>query len=120
MERPIIELTLPECQARVILYQFLVNGEYREIQRSLLKDVKIDTKNPEQVEIGELSGQFALDQQDLTLSFLIKEIFTQDGTKVEDTKAFVYTLSVDDASILYEKINELSEASKLTKEAKKK
>jgi len=125
MERPTIEITLPDSGARVVLNKNLTNGEYRQIQKGLVKHIKI---NPNQVDpdkegsgidIGEIPAELAFEQQDLALKYLVKEVWIGEN-QITDVDKFVFDLSLEDGEVLYNKINELDASSKLSKEAKKK
>lgn len=121
MERPTTELTLPESKAKIVIYSFLTGGDFRKIQRQLLKDLKITEK---QVQSGnffeDISASVGLDQQDLVLEFLIKEATDSSGKKVENIKEFVYNLSIPDSNFLYQTSSKITAGSNLSKELKKK
>lgn len=120
MERPTIEVVLPESKAKVVMFTFLRNGDFRKIQRRLFEGVTIDLKSGSEPELNKLQGSTALDHQEMVLSLLISEAFLQDGSRVDSLDQFVYDLSIEDANILYAKADELSNSSKLSAEAKKK
>lgn len=131
MDRLTIELVLPESGAKIILYQHLTGGQYRDIQKGLFKDIKVNVSNVkgDKEEAGkaiskellkEIPASLLFEQSELTLLFLIKEIFDKDNLKVEDVKSFVYNLSQKDSDTLYNKVDELEASSTLSEEVKKK
>lgn len=119
MERKTIELILPESKAKVVLYEFLTGGDFRAIQKKLLGSTNIslqDVKAP-----NDISGAALMDADDFTAKILIKSIAIGDGPEeVTDVDKFVYNLSIIDSNTLFEKVREISNASNLSSEAKKK
>lgn len=129
--RPVTEIVLPESQAKVVLYQYLTGGQYRDIQKGLFKNTSIDASGlgvnkEERAEVlskellKNVPAAILFEQSELTLQFLIKEIHDQQGTKIDDHKAFVYNLTQKDSDFLYSKADELEQASRLGDEVKKK
>jgi len=120
MERATTEITLPESKAKVVLYSYLTGGEFRDIQRRLADKVAIQVEDGKVRELQGMQASMMIDEADFTVDFLVKEIFTADGAKVEDVKTFIYNLSIDDNKFIFDKAGEISAASTLSKEAKKK
>lgn len=122
-ERPTIEIVLPLAKARVILYQYLRNGDFRNIQRRLADTIKfkVETLEPGQKPTPpEFSGGAAIMEQDYTLELLTKEIIDAAGNPVTNIADFYYNIRREDGDLLYAKANELNAASRLTDESKKK
>ena len=131
MERPTIELLLPISGARVVLYQYMTTGQFRDLQKALVKDVQFDLskldpnekdqeKTAKSVEIKSISPVIGYEQEEMVLKFLVKEIIAKEGNTITDITAFVYDLPRSDGDLLYKKINELENKSSLSEEAKKK
>ena len=131
MERPTIELLLPISGARVVLYQYMTTGQFRDLQKALVKDVQFDLskldpnekdqeKTAKSVEIKSISPVIGYEQEEMVLKFLVKEIIAKEGNTITDITAFVYDLPRSDGDLLYKKINELENQSSLSEEAKKK
>lgn len=120
MDRPTIEIILPESKSKVSMYTYLTSGQYREIQKSLLKEVKVDPNKGQDQKIGEISADVVFEQQDAICKFLIKEISDNEGKKIDDIGAFIYDLSIKDGNTLYAKVNEIDSNSRLGAEGKKK
>ena len=124
--RPTIEFTLPDSQARVVMYSFFRGGDYRELQKELLKTIQIDinpareSKNVEDAKIDKVSGSITLQQEELALRYLIKEIIKVGGEKVVDIADFVYNCSIEDNEFVYDKADEVTRKSRLSAESKKK
>lgn len=119
MERPTVDITLPESGATVTLYEYLTNGENRALKRIALSGTKfkiIDGK-PDKEQFVDTS--FTIDMEDQALKFLIRSVLLN-GQVVTDTTAFVNNLTAKDADLLYEKINAVTTASVLKDEDKKK
>lgn len=121
-DRPTEELKLTESGAVVTLYSTVTTGDYRKIQRAVMEGMKVryNTKDPTNPDIQDISGSVTMDQEEVVLSCLLVKIVKEDGTEVENIKEFIYNLPVPDGTALYEKVNELSANSSLSKEAKKK
>lgn len=116
-ERQTIELVLPKSGARVILFAYLRNGDFRQIQRKIADQIKIDPANPSKPDI---KASLAYDEQEFGLELLTKEVFNKAGEKIENTKDFYYDLDMSDGEILYAKINEITQGSTLDDESRKK
>lgn len=116
-ERPTIQIVLPRCKATVYLYSFMRNGDFRLMQRRLGENVKLDPKNPQGVEFTLAS---AIDEQEIALELMSQKVLNAAGEEVADKKDFFYNLDISDADVLYAKVNELTVASNLTEESKKK
>src|SRR5882672_3016462 len=112
MERPTLELLLPQSKAKVVLYKYLSNGQFNDIQKSLLSNVKInmsdlsddDAKNAEVLKksMNDIPANLAFNQGELLQKFIIKEIYNEDGTIVltESIVQFVYDLPISDGQLL--------------------
>lgn len=117
MNRQTIDIELPDSRARVSLYEYLTNGESRSIKRIALSSFRYEVKGGESVQ--NFPAEVTLDMQDKALSFLIKEIYIGD-IKIEDVSSFVNDLTENDGRILYDKVDEITKASTLSPEQKKK
>lgn len=121
MERPTTELILPVSKAKVVLFTYLTNGEYKNLQRELFKSIQIDPNVPmEEQKVEKLSATLALDQTEFATKYLVKEIFNEDGTKVENVDDFIFNLRIEDGNVLSDKVRELDDSSRLSEKAKKK
>lgn len=124
MERKTIELILPESKARVTLYELLVSGDFRAIQSKILESVDIDFKGINKKEDlkmpTNIPASAIIDSENFTVRLCIKSVVNFDNTIPSDINEFVYNLSSEDNNILFEKVREISNASKLSSEAKKK
>jgi hypothetical protein len=126
MERKTIEVILPESGAKVLLFAYLVNGDYKLIQKKLSSTVKMrlgDDGKPlpgEADKMREIPMSLMLEEAEATQRVLVKEIVLSDGSPVMNVDEFIYNLSIADAKILDEKTDEISKASTLSSDAKKK
>lgn len=121
-DRPTEDIKLAESGATVTLYSSMTTGDYRKIQRAVMDGMKVkfDAKDPQNPDIQDISGSVTMDQEEAVLKCLLVRIVDKDGNEVENTQEFVYNLPIPDGNDLYEKVNELSASSSLSKEAKKK
>jgi len=132
MERPTLELLLPQSKAKVVLYKYLSNGQFNDIQKSLLSNVKInmsdlsddDAKNAEVLKksMNDIPANLAFNQGELLQKFIIKEIYNEDGTIVltESIVQFVYDLPISDGQLLQAELTRIEKESNLSAQAKKK
>lgn len=130
MDRPTIDLLLPESKATVTLYQYVSHGQYKELQRQLIKGTKIDLsklgddkeKNAEILKdaVKDIDTEIALDQEMLLQKYLIKEVHLEDGAIVPDPILFVFNLTIADGNVLQAKLSEIEESSNLSAQGKKK
>ena len=120
--RPTEDLTLPDCKAKVVMYQFLTGGQLRDIQKVFANEIGFDPIKGKSQEIKTLvKGSVLLDAQDKALMLCVKSITLENGTPVENISNFIYELSPADSDFLYERANALiGEKSALDPEAKKK
>lgn len=129
------EITLPASGARVVLYNTLVSGDYKIIQREVAKLMKIDMSAiPEGLSEEEaqkdrdsrykeamknISGEVVILQDELVAKLSIKEAFYKDGSKVEDIAAFLYNLPIPDGKLIDEEIKKIDDNSVHSEEQKK-
>lgn len=118
-DRPTVEVILPRTGARVVLYEFLLNREMREVKKKLLSQAKVTVSENKEVKMDDFDPSITVDMQDMTIKLLIKEAYL-DGVQVEDVVAFVDNLPSDDGDVLYSQADEITRGSKLTQEKKKK
>lgn len=124
--RPTIEIVLPDCGAKVVMYSFIRGGDYREIQKSLLNAVLVDINDATEshdmkdAKIDKLSGAVTLEQEEMALRYIVKEVITAEGERVDDAMAFIYNSSIEDNEFVYAKANEITRKSRLSAESKKK
>lgn len=123
MERTTKELILPSSQCKVVLYDTLVSGDFKKLQRKILENIKIDL-NSEAAdlpkELKDIPAVVAVDNQEFTLKLLIKEIFDKSGEKIVDIDSFLYNLPIQDSTFLDNNVAEISKSSQLSTEDKKK
>jgi hypothetical protein len=122
-QRQTIEVVLPECKAVVTLYKYLRNGDFRLLQKEMANSVKFKVQIAEEgkePEAKEIPGSLIFEDEDRALELLTKEIKLADGTPVTDIKDFYYNLTRTDGEFIYTKANELTKASSLTAETRKK
>lgn len=112
-----IELKLPMSGYTVVLKPFLTIGQSRELQCLLLESDVFDVNT--QKFTGKNSSS-VLKMQDKTLEFLGKEIKDSTGKILPFTLEFIAGLPQQDGQLIYAKADEISNASNLTAEAKKK
>ena len=120
--RPTEDLTLPECKAKVVMYQFLTGGQLRDIQKIFANEIGFDPIKGKSQELTTLvKGSVLLDAQEKALLLSVKSINLEDGTVVDNISDFIYQLSPADSNLLYERANALiGEKSALDPESKKK
>lgn len=123
MERTTKELILPSSQCKVVLYDTLVSGDFKKLQRKILENIKIDL-NSEAAdlpkELKDIPAVVAVDNQEFTLKLLIKEIFDKSGEKIVDIDSFLYNLPIQDSTFLDNNVAEISKSSQLSTDDKKK
>lgn len=113
---PTIELTLPETGCVVILNKYLTTGQSRELQRIILGQGKID---PGKSELNTLDAASVFDMQDKAVTMLVKEYRFNEETKAF-TKEWLDNLPPKDGNLIYNKVNDIVQASQMTDEGKKK
>lgn len=136
--RTTIEIVLKECNATVVFYSCLVNGELKEIDKHMAKylnmnfDMSADLTPEERKKIAEASiaeqlknipSTIGFEEAELHAKFLTKEIRTAEGETLSTPEAiasFVYDLSAADAEIYDKKVEEIAKGSKHSEESKKK
>ena len=123
--RNTVPLLLPDCQATVYLYEFMVSGDFRRLQRKMLDSVKmkmnVKNNDPKQLpEINEVPGSIMMDDDEEAVKIMVERIVTVEGTTVGNKDDYIYNLSVADGDLLFEKVKEITNASRLTPAAKKK
>lgn len=113
---PSLTIALPETGQTVVLNKYLTTGQSRELQRILLEEGKV---NVETGSIENISPATFMKMQDKAAEFLIRG--TSEGEDIKPfSKDWLDSLPVADGNLLYEKINELTNASNLNPEVKKK
>ncbi len=117
MERLTIEVELLDSGAKAVLYESLRHGDFRNLQKKLLQDIRVDIDGSRS---GGLNAVTAFEENDMVLEMLLKDIIDKDGSSVEDKMDFVFNLSIADGRILMAKVKEISDDSALSAEAKKK
>lgn len=126
MEKPTIEFVLPDCGAKVVMYAFVSGGDYREMQKFLLNSIQVDvnaatgSRDMKDIRVDKLSGTITMEQEEMALKYLLKEIFTTEGNKVDDMLKFIYDCSIEDSDFVFAKANEVTLKSRLSSETKKK
>lgn len=119
MDRPTTEIILPISGNRVVFYEFLTTGQFREIKNLSFKDIKF---SPTGSVAGEgISANFIVEGEVLAFRGLVKEVFDKDDKKIEgDLYEYTNELHYKDGQAIYDKINELTRDSDLSPESKKK
>jgi len=117
MEIPTIELKLPKTGYAIVIRQYLTIGQSRDLQKILLAEGSFNTETNK---FENFSTKTFLTMQDKAAEYLVKEYKDEKGIIQPFSQEWLSNLPVDDGSLIYEKINELTNASTLTKEAKKK
>lgn len=123
MDRSTLTITLPKSKATVCLYEYLTNGDFRQIQSKMLESVKINIKeaqdNPQNT-MSEIPANIAIVNQDTVTKLLIKSITDAEGNVVTDLDQFIYNLTIEDGRELYRVTEEISQKSQLDETSKKK
>ena len=119
MNRPTTEIVF-DSKIRLVLYSYLTVGEKHEIKRRTLEHMKIqvDQEN-KSAAVENFDASFTIDVEDLTLKYLVSEVYDETGTKVADPVAYLRDCDERLVPGLYEKINALTSASTMTEDAKK-
>lgn len=134
-QRTTKEIVLPFLGATVVLYEYLVNGDYKSMEEELVQLIHpdfsgIDSKLPEEEQqklrdsaIDEASrkvkGVAYLKQKQLVTKLLVKEVKLKDGEVVKDIPTFIYNLRRKDADFLDAEVSKIDEASAMTEDQKK-
>lgn len=115
IDRPTVTITLPYSKAKVELYEFLLSGQERDIERVALKHTPLFGQAPQPI-----SRDISLDMQDqLIVEFIAKWDFTEtDGTEVAPSLEALKALHRDDFEVLDKKVNKLSAAYQAKKNTK--
>lgn len=121
-QRPTVEIVLPDSKATFILFSYLRHGDNRKLIRKITDSINI---TPDMVEgknatVDKISGGIVVDQEDYALELMTKDIKDQAGNSIVDKIDFIYNLTKRDGKILIDKVNELTNASSLSEEDKKK
>lgn len=120
---PSVEVTLPITKLVIEFSEYLTTGQSRELQRLLLRtDIPLDKMGLKGVSGSKAEG--FIDMQDRAFEFLFKKAYEiKDGVKVEiETEnqiEFVSSLPMEDGNLLYSKVSDLMNGSRLDKDAKK-
>lgn len=118
MDATLIEVNLPNTGGVVKMSQFLTTGQSRELQLLMLQGSKI---KPGNTEMGDIPADTFLRMQDRAAEMIIKEVIAKDGSPVSiPVLEWLYALPISDGNVVYDKVNELIQASSLTEEQKKK
>lgn len=114
-------IELPVSKAIVTLYTYLTHGEYRQIQRELLKGTKIDISKGEDQEMEPISAEAIYDEQDVIMGLLVRSITLPDGdVPTETIPKFVSDLSIVDGNFLFDELNKINSSATLSSAGKKK
>jgi len=114
---PLTELKLPKSGDVVVMAEYLTTGQSRELQKILLQGGHFDV---EEGKMKDIPVDMFLEMQDRAAELLIKQIKKQDGKTESFTTEWLYNLPVEDGNLVYERVNEITQASTLTPEEKKK
>lgn len=114
----IVEVKLPQTGGSVKLSKFLTTGQSRELQALMLQG---STIKPGNTEMGDIPADVFLKMQDRAAEMIIKTITASDGAEISTpVLEWLYALPISDGNLVYDKVNELIQASSLTEEQKKK
>ncbi len=101
----------------VVLYTYLTTGENREVQKLMFKGGKFNTETNKMESLDPVAF---MDVQDKTVEFLVKNIIGSDGTTVKPfLKEWLNQLPSMDGDLIYAKVGEAINVSKLDDKAKK-
>lgn len=126
MDKPTIELILPDSTAKVVLYQYISSGQFKELQKVFMKNIKLDMSKETDSEdfvkesMKDIPAEIMLDQEEILHNFLIKEVFDKEGNAIQDIKGFVFDLTINDGQVLSNKLLEIEKNSNHTEISKKK
>jgi hypothetical protein len=112
-----VEVKLPVTGFTVVLKPFLTIGQSRELQSMLFEEGEFDV---DAGKFTKMNPNAFLKMQDKAVGFLVQEIKDSAGVVVAYAQEWFNSLPVDDGNLLYAKVSEMTNASKLTEEAKKK
>lgn len=124
-DRATIPLSLPESGATIHLYEFMVSGDYRRLQRKLLDNVRIKlnlkSTNPKDIpDVNDVPGSITMDDQDEAVRILVQKITDKDGNPVPNIEQYIYDLPMGDGDLLFARVKEITDASRLSPADKKK
>ena len=114
------EVLLPVSKAKVVVYTYLTFGEIRQINRVPTSHASVTFNEDNKPTVSAIPGTVGEEMQDLTFSFLVKEITDSEGKAVEDKKSFINNLRQEDGEFLLQVLDEVSQGSSLSAEGKKK
>lgn len=127
--RPVVSLDLPESKVKVNLYGYLNTAGSRQVKIKLFSGVKIDASpdaeksQKEQIDdaMRNLPLSIGLEAQNEALKYLIKSVELPDGTSLIGESAIQYlnNLTEADGDVLFEKVDEISNKSRLSESQKK-
>lgn len=117
MDTQQVSIKLPASGETVLFRPFLTTGQSRELQKILLKK---GTFNTEAGKLENVGTETFLEMQDRAAEFLIVGGKSKDGVDFKFTMDWLSNLPVSDGNIVYNKINEITQASNLSAESKKK
>lgn len=124
MDRATLEITLPNCKARLVVYERLTNWQFRQLTKASIGDyaVDVDMKTRKMNELTNMQFKVAteLDLQDMAVEFLLKEAYLSDGSKVENLVEFYHDIDPEDGQYFIEEVNKITGKSQLSAEDKKK
>lgn len=112
-----LEIELPITGDVVDFAPYLTTGQSRMLQKVLISK---GTFNSASGQFENVAPDTFLDMQDKAAEVLVKTIKKKDGTVVSFTKEWLDNLPAEDGAMVYEKINEITKESSLTRDAKKK
>lgn len=113
---PTQELKLDSGET-VAMYEYLTTGEYREIQKIMLKGGKFNSQTEK---LESLSAEVYMEAQDKGVSFMVKSVTGTDKVSVKEFSFdWFNSLKVADGNKVYDFVNNSIKDAQLPAEAKK-
>lgn len=118
--RPTVEVTLPDSKIRIVFNAFLTVGERRAVKRLTFSSLNIEVDEKKKTaSVDKINGGFIGDSLDLTLKYLVREAYDEDGNKVSDPIAFINSLPSKYEPFIFDRVDEITAESVATEEVKK-
>lgn len=117
VERPTIKVKLPVSKAQVELYEFLLAGEEKDIQRAYLKHGRMVPGQSGATVLSEIKADATIDLKELVVKkFVASWDFTDsEGNPIEPTIEALRRLHRDDYAVIEEQVDLLQGSPKKAK-----
>jgi len=112
-----LELKLPITGDSVDFAPYLTTGQSRMLQKILLNKGSFNTSTSK---VENLPTEAFFDMQDEAAKLLIRKVVKADGTELPFSREWIDNLPSQDGALVYERVNEITQSSNLSSEAKKK